>query len=442
MEFLMFDNFSKINYKLSGKTLEFTDIFKSIKINTENSTDINTKTISGTRPDQFSNLIYNDPKLFWVTLLLNNIKNPFTEWSGSVATKTQQNEQNYDTKIFQFANTSRYLSGNTLNFNENELDSYSGIDLSNIQQDDIILFQTGSGSFELKTYGAGEIPANTSCGYPHFGQAAIPDNFLNRNNIIQISCGKNITACLDDLGYIWAWGEDIGLEASGFSLNGRLYRSATGQYKFIDTTKDKIIAINYSGDLECFGNCGDFTYTGQTNLVKTAWTSGNTLAGLAIKSDNTLQVFGPIVSTDSTAQYFSEISCADDYCLGVITGPNSNNKVVGFGSTGYFNQITQSLSYSNTINDLGTIPSTNPLYPFVDQNQKFLKQQNQGVLELKLKDLPPFTSPTGNGSEEAYRSDYHNVYAGLQEKILIGTTDIDAESREGFFINNPILPEV
>jgi len=233
----MFDNFSKINYKLSGKTLEFTDIFKSIKINTENSTDISTKTISGSRPDQFSNLIYNDPKLFWVTLLLNNIKNPFTEWSGSVAAKTQQNEQNYDTKIFQFANTSRYLSGNTLNFNENELDSYSGIDLSNIQQDDIILFQTGSGSFELKTYGAGEIPANTSCGYPHFGQAAIPDNFLNRNNIIQISCGKNITACLDDLGYIWAWGEDIGLEASGFSLNGRLYRSATGQYKFIDTPK-------------------------------------------------------------------------------------------------------------------------------------------------------------------------------------------------------------
>jgi hypothetical protein len=436
----MFDNFSKINYKLSGKTLEFTDIFKSIKVNTENSTDINTKTISGTRPDQFSNLIYNDPKLFWVTLLLNNIKNPFTEWSGSVAAKTQQNEQNYDTKIFQFANTSQYLSGNTLNFNENELDSYSGIDLSNIQQDDIILFQTGSGSFELKTYGAGEIPANTSCGYPHFGQAAIPDNFLNRNNIIQISCGKNITACLDDLGYIWAWGEDIGLEASGFSLNGRLYRSATGQYKFIDTTKDKIVAINYSGDLQCFGNCGNFTYTGQTNLVKTAWTSGNTLAGLAIKSDNTLQVFGPIVSTDSTAQYFSVVSCADDYCLGVITGPNSNNKVVGFGSTGYFNQITQAVSYSNTINDLGTIPSTNPLYPFVNQNNKILKQYNRGILELKLKDLPPFTSPAGNGPEEAYRSDYYNVYSsGVSEKILIGTTDIDSESREGFFINNPKL---
>jgi len=435
----MFENFSKINYKLAGNTVEFTDIFKNIKINTENSPDINTTTISGYRPDQFSNVVYNDPKLFWVTLLLNNIKNPFTEWNNSLQNRLTINDENYGSKIFQFGNISPYLSGNTANFDEGILDSYKGISLGDIQQDDVIVFETGSGAFELKTYGAGQVEATSSCGYPHFGQSLIPDNFLNRNNIIQISCGKNFTACLDDTGYIWAWGEDIGLESSGFSLNGRLYRSPSGQYKFIDTTRNKIIAITYYGDLQCFGECGDFTYSGYTDLVKTSWTNGQTLAGLAIKSDNTLQVFGPIISTDNTVQYYSNVSCADDYCLGVATGPGSNNQVIGFGATGYFSEVTQAVSYSKTVNDLGPLTTDNPLYPLTDNSNKFLKENNKGILELKLKDLPPFTSPSSKNSEEAYRSDYLNVFADSKLGILLGTTDINSYSKEGFIINNPKL---
>jgi len=433
----MFENFSKINYYLNGQTLELTDIFKSIKVDTTNSPDISTtKNINFERPDQLSNNLYNDPKLFWVNLALNNIKNPFKEWARSNSTQLTQNSTDFDTKIFQFANNSNYLPTNSEYFNSNEIDSYSGVSLSGIQQDDIIIFETGAGPLELKTYGAGIVSALNSCGYPHFGQSDIPDNFLNRNNIIQISCGRNFTACLDDLGYIWAWGEDIGLESSGFNLNGRLYNSPSGGYKHIDTTHDKIIAVTSTGDFVCFGNCANFTFTGQSDIKKSSWTSGQTFAGIGIKNDNTISIFGPIVSTNATIQYFSDVSCADDYCLGAATGA-VNGVVVGFGSTGYFEQIRQNTFYSKELTKLGALPQTNPIYPFTDTQNKIVKQYNKNVLQVSIKDIPPFTSPTQN-PEEVYRSNYIKIFgSNSDDRILFGFTDHNSNSREGFILNNP-----
>ena len=274
--------------------------------------------------------------MFWVNLALNNIKNPFKQWKLSQATLLQQNEREFNIKVFQFGNTSPYIPTRDSYFNPDEIDSYSGVSLAGIQQDDLISFETGSGSFELRCYGAGSVNSTSTCGSPHFGQSIIPDNFFNRNNIVQISCGKNFTACLDDLGYIWAWGEDIGLENSGFIVNGSLYKSRSGAYKHIHSGNSRIIAVNYYDTTECFGTCYDFTYTGQTGISKTSWMSGATLGGVAIKTDNSIKIFGPFVPTTTGITYFSDISCADSYCLGVVTGPVSSGTVIGFGPTGCF----------------------------------------------------------------------------------------------------------
>jgi hypothetical protein len=433
----MFENFSKINYYLNGQTLELTDIFKSIKIDTTNSTDVaTTKNTNFERPDQLAQKIYGDSKLFWVNLALNEIKNPFRQWSQTDSSQLTQNSEDYDTKVFQFGNTSKYRPVNSDWFNSDELDSYAGVSLSDIQQDDIIVFETGSGSFELKTYGAGILDAVSSCGYPHFGQSDIPDNFLNRNNIVQISCGTNFTACLDDNGYIWAWGEDIGLESSGFILNGRLYNSPSGGYVHIDTTNNKIIATTGSGDFACFGSCADFTFTGQTNMKRSSWTSGPTLAGVGVKNDNTITLFGPIVSTNSTLQYFSDVSCADEYCLGAVTGGASNGVVVGFGPTGYFSQIGQNTFYSQQLTDLGIVTPSNPIYPFTDNNFNIIKKYaKDSVLEISLKDILPFNGTT------PYRSDYNFVFSSKNSpyNAIIGFTDKNKNSKDGFILNNSKL---
>lgn len=437
----MFEFFSKINYSLNGQTLELTDIFKSIKIDSKNTTDFNTtKNTNFERPDQLAQKIYGDPKLFWVHLALNGIKNPFREWFKSDTTQSLQNNADYDTKIFQFGNISNYLPGSTnpIYFALDDTDSYTALssDFSNIEKDDIILFETGSGSFKLRTYGAGQVSGLNDCSYPHFGQSIIPDNFLNRNNIVQISSCGEFTACLDDLGYIWVWGFDH-FYNSGFINEGTLYKSPYGGFKHIDTTSNKILAVNTNGDIECFGDCGGWVYGGQTDIKKSFWTSGITLAGIGIKNDDSIIVFGPIVSTNNLLQYCSSVSCADSYCLGVVTGPQSNGTVIGFGQTGFFSQIGQNTFYSKQLTALEPIPTTNPIYPFSDSQNQIIKNYADGVLEVSINDLLPFTSPTGV-PEEAYRSDYYSVYGSDDlDRSLIGFTDKDVYSKEGFILNDP-----
>jgi hypothetical protein len=70
----MFENFSKIEYSLNGQTLEFTDIFTSIEINKDSLVDVESiQNIENLRPDQLSNVIYNDPNLFWSIFLLTRV---------------------------------------------------------------------------------------------------------------------------------------------------------------------------------------------------------------------------------------------------------------------------------------------------------------------------------------------------------------------------------
>lgn len=78
-------NFSKNNRKIDYNINEVTDITTRIKIvNTFNKNSIFNYNVykiqDGERPDTIAYKEYNDPKLHWIILLFNEIKNPLFEW--------------------------------------------------------------------------------------------------------------------------------------------------------------------------------------------------------------------------------------------------------------------------------------------------------------------------------------------------------------------------
>lgn len=371
----MFDNFSKTNYYLNGQTVEVTDIFKNIKLDFSNFLNYTTKkNQKGLRPDQFSYEVYNDPKKFWLLLLANDIKNPFTQWNQGQSTFLKQNEAEYDTYVFQFANTSKYLPGNTLYYGKNATDSYLGISLINIQENDIIVYSVGDNSDRFTSFGAGQIYSSTSCGTPHFGQSLIPTNFANRNDVVKISAGGNVTSCTDSMGRIWSWGEPIGLTKNGWIQNERLYNSPDSGYEILDTTKNKIIGTK-SNTWNCFGDgCTStisYPVSEPATISKVSFTKGNIFSGIVLFTNGSIQTYGGITHTTVNSTY-SDIGCSDTYCLGLVqTGPSGQGKVVEFNysgvSTGLVPSITPKvtkiacgkthsllLDENGTINTIGT----------------------------------------------------------------------------------------
>lgn len=341
----MFDNFSKIDYFLSGQTVEVTDIFKSIKLDFTDFLGYSTrKNEKGLRPDQFSNQVYSDPKLFWTILLANDIKNPFKDWSQGQATLVKQNEAEYDSYVFQFANNSKYLPGNTLYYQENVTDAYLGISLDNIQEDDIIVYSLGNNSDRFTSFGAGQIASEVSCGYPHYGQALIPQNFLNRNNTIKTSASGSLTAAIVGSsptasgGNLYVWGEPVGLTKNGMTVQGRLY-SYGGQWNSVDVANNKVLASGLNNVVwYCWGDgcTGTLTYpVGEQNLIKKlAFTKGNAFSGLVLLDDNTLSTYGGITATFPNIT-FSDIACTNNYCLGIVADAGvDEGKVIEFNYTG------------------------------------------------------------------------------------------------------------
>lgn len=79
----MFKNFPKIGYVLDNKILIATDIFRRIKLSSlaENELLLVDYTIeAGQRPEDVADILYDDPKLYWVVLLVNDIIDPYNEW--------------------------------------------------------------------------------------------------------------------------------------------------------------------------------------------------------------------------------------------------------------------------------------------------------------------------------------------------------------------------
>ena len=348
----MFENFSKIQYSLNGQTLEFTDIFTSIEINKNSLANVEVlQNLQDLRPDQLSNTIYNDPNLFWSIFLLNDIRNPFTNWKQSIESQIDQYDQVYDSAVFQFGNTSNYLPSLSAYYESNILDEYQGVTFSDIQVNDIIVFEKGDGAFKLKVFGAGQVESTSTCGYPNYGQSLIPDNFLNKNKTIDTSAGGNFTACLDDIGRIWGWGENIGLVEDGFQLTSRLYKSPLAGYTLINVTKNKLIAsttISDSKNWYCYGDgCTTglgYPVTESKTISQFEFTKGLTFSGMLLFSDNTIKTYGGLTSTESFST-ITDISCAENYCLGIIGDVGvKQGKVTEFTYSGISAGLIPSLS--------------------------------------------------------------------------------------------------
>lgn len=310
----MFQYFPKINYGFSGGTFEVTNIFKSVNVVFDRPDALLSSTIlPGERPDQLSNRLYKTPDYYWSLFLANGVRNPLREWAQTQESYNAQIEAEYDGWVYQFANTSQFLppAGST-GFDEIVLDPYNGVDLSSVERGDLIIYETGSGPFSIKCYGVGGVSAADSCGLPHHGQALIPDNLNQQQNIVQVSSGNYFSSVLDSAGYIYAWG-NVPL-TTGFNKFGRLYKSAVGGYKFINASGNRIVAVNSQNKMECFGTCTDFngTAAGITGVAKTAWTSDYS-GGVAIKQNGT--AVG--ISFSPPASLY-DVDCGYGYCVGVL----------------------------------------------------------------------------------------------------------------------------
>lgn len=79
----MFRNFPQIGYVLDNTIVVATDIFRRIKLSSlaENELLLVDYTIeAGQRPEDVADVLYDDPKLYWTILLVNDIIDPYNEW--------------------------------------------------------------------------------------------------------------------------------------------------------------------------------------------------------------------------------------------------------------------------------------------------------------------------------------------------------------------------
>ena len=222
----MIQYFPKIDYNFNGITQTVTNIFKSVQLTIDNTTTLKSSyKLPGERLDQFSSRVYGvgNSSNFWSVLLLNNIKNPLLDWNRSHATEGERPvTDTTDGQVFQFANNSIFMSGNTYSFDDNAINSYDGVDLTGIEVGDNIRYETGTGPYSVMCFGAGEIDhSGTDCIDPQYHQSIIPTNFNQSDNITQTSCGNKFTVSLTSEGVVHVWGllEDAVNFRTDFSLS-------------------------------------------------------------------------------------------------------------------------------------------------------------------------------------------------------------------------------
>ena len=200
-------------------------------------------------------------------------------------------------------------------FSINFLDEYDGTELDGINSGDLIIFETGSGPYNIKCYGSGGVTSADACGSPQFGQSLVPGNLDVQQNIVQVSSGNYFSSVLDSSGYIYVWGKDISLPTSSFNKQGSMWVSnGNVKYSYIEASGDRIIAIKeIDGSLDCFGSCNDFNsyYGGENQFIKTFWTSGLS-GGLGIKSDGSVVNYG---LTGPNSLYTAD--CGINFCVGI-----------------------------------------------------------------------------------------------------------------------------
>lgn len=325
----MIQYFPKIDYNFNGITQTVTNIFKSVELTIDDTSTLkSSRKLPGERLDQFSSRVYGtgNSNNFWSVLLLNNIKNPLVDWDRRYINENRiDNIDVTDGQVFQFANNSMFMSGNTYSFTDVSINSYNGVNLTGIEIGDNVRYETGTGPYSVMCFGAGEIEHNTNddCIDPQHRQSIIPQKFSESMNITQTSCGDKYTVCLSSDGYVHIWGylEDAHLYNNDFKIIEENYwKSILDDYSYIHAGGNTLILVK-SGKSYCYGNCVAFNsygVGGYTDIAKITWVSGggNTYGGVSINTDNTTRHYGFTVLGGMTNS-FSSIACGYDFCGGI-----------------------------------------------------------------------------------------------------------------------------
>ena len=327
----MFQYFPKINYSFSGGTFEVTDLFRSVDVTIDNQNPIsNITSLPGERPDQISSRLYNRPDYYWSLFLINGVKNPFKQWAQTQESYIEQIENEYSGWVYQFANTSPYIpTDGSTGFTGEFLNHYNGVDLDGILPGDLVIYENGSGPYSIKCFGAGGVTSEQFCGAPQYGQSLIPDEFDQQNNIKQVTGRKHITACLDNSGYVYAWGEDIGLDQvlSGKNMNtrDRLLVSPSGGYTFIHATEINLLACKSDGGIDCFGNCtynnlNASNFNNSSIVFKKIATYYHSETGFLLDTDGQLYRYGYAASIPGiTGITYNDVACGYNFGCAVIS---------------------------------------------------------------------------------------------------------------------------
>jgi len=333
----VFEYFPKISYKFGDTEKVMTNIFKSITVTLDDAVKTNkTKLKFAERPDQLANRLFQNSNYIWSIFLCNNIRNPITYWNSSETNFIEKIENNYSNWVYQFVNNSDYIPGNTFYYDEITRNSYTGVDLSGISSDDLIIYETGQGSFSINSIGAGITLSSDTCGKPQYGQSIIPDNFNKQDSVIDISCGNYYTACLDSSGNIYIWGKPLVNIGDNFMKGGNLWTSKSSGYTYISGTGEDLVVITSSGGATCFGGCTGFKanyVTGNTALEKISWLKNGLCGGVGIYTDKSVQYYGNAGPSGLT---FQDISCGFSFCAGII----GNTRGVTVWGNNAYNQMT------------------------------------------------------------------------------------------------------
>lgn len=82
-----FKKFPIIEYTLDNQTRQVVNILTAVlprRLNVDKTFVFQKYTVaSGERPEQTTDLLYKDPNLWWVPLIINNIISPYTDWKMS-----------------------------------------------------------------------------------------------------------------------------------------------------------------------------------------------------------------------------------------------------------------------------------------------------------------------------------------------------------------------
>jgi len=354
-----FSEIQNYNFGNTGGIKNIKNIFSSVNLNVDDAELVRTESIyPEERIEQLSYRIYNSFNYYWILMLLNGIKNPF-EWNKLLGQKNiNEDLERFDARVIQFYNNSPFIpttqengitsSGGVLfNFYDPaSIDSYDGIDLSNILPGDTILIETGMGPYSIRSIGVGMdllpsstaqgfINSNTITNYYNYGQNIIPIDLNNQRNIKQLTCGLGFNCVLDDNGIISCWGDDKVLSLfSGFTkINGYYISSPQLRYKFIEASQNKLIAIDSSASLQFFNASAESALYSASPFpaVKTSWyhvSDTGAPGGVILKSDGSIVGYSSIPNTGVT---YTDVSCGSQFCVGIM----SNGGLTAWGQNNY-----------------------------------------------------------------------------------------------------------